>query len=69
MLDLNINRRTLHLIVNNIIQPLGIINVRLPSCFLIISVGYIDEIEFECLLHTFDRSDDVNSIKKSENLK
>jgi hypothetical protein len=46
------NKRTLHLFVRNVIQLLCIINVPLQSCFLIVSVEKIDEIEFESLLYT-----------------
>jgi hypothetical protein len=53
MLELDTNKRTLHPFVNNMIQPLCITNVSLPCCFLIVSVGKTDRIEFKSLLHTF----------------
>jgi hypothetical protein len=38
-LELDTNKKTLHLFVNNVIQPLRITNVPLPCCFIIVSVG------------------------------
>jgi hypothetical protein len=54
MLELDSNKRTLHLFVKNVIQPLYITNVPLPCCFLSVSVGKRDRIEFKSLLHTFN---------------
>jgi uncharacterized membrane protein YoaT (DUF817 family) len=53
-LELNTNKRALHLFVNNVIQPLCITNVPLQCCFLTVSVGKTDWIEFNSLLHAFD---------------
>jgi hypothetical protein len=39
MLEMDTNKRTLHLFINNIIQLLCIINVQLHYCFLIVFAG------------------------------
>jgi hypothetical protein len=49
MLELDTNKRILYLFVNNMIQPLYITNIHLPCCFLIVSVGNTDRIEFKSL--------------------
>jgi hypothetical protein len=41
-------------------------NVTLPSCFLTVSVGKIDEIQFESLQYTFHPSFDIKFIKKAK---
>jgi hypothetical protein len=69
MLELDRNKRTLHLFVNNVIQPLYITNVPLPCCFLIVYVGKTDRIEFKSLLHTFVPTYSVDFIDKTEHIK
>jgi hypothetical protein len=53
-LELDTNKRTLHLFVNNVIKPLCITNLPLSCCFLIVSTRRVDRIEFKSLLHSFD---------------
>jgi hypothetical protein len=69
MLELDTNKRTLHLFVNNVIQPLCITNVPLPCCFLIVCVGKTDQMEFKSLLQTFDPTYSVEFLDKSKNVK
>jgi hypothetical protein len=69
MLELDTNKRILHLFVNNVIQPLCITDVPLPCCFLIVSVGNGDRIEFKSLLHAFDPTYSVDFIYKSKQVK
>jgi hypothetical protein len=64
MLEFDTNKRTLYLFVKNVIQPLCITNVPLPCCFLIVSVGKADRIEFKSLLHTFDPTYGVEFLDK-----
>jgi hypothetical protein len=68
-LELDTNKRTLHLFINNVIKPLCITNAPLPSCFLIVSVGRVDKIEFKSLLHSFDPTYSVEFLDKSKNIK
>jgi hypothetical protein len=69
MLELNTNKRILYLFVNNVIQPLYITNVPLACCFLIVSVGKTDLIEFKSLLHTFDPSYNVEFLDETKHVK
>jgi hypothetical protein len=69
MLELDTNKRTLHLFVNNVIQPLCITNVPLPCCFLIVSVGKVDRIEFQSLLHSFDTTYSVEFLDETKYVK
>jgi hypothetical protein len=54
MQELDTNKRTLHLFIKNVIQPLCITNIPLPCCFLIVPVGKADKIEFKSILRPFD---------------
>jgi hypothetical protein len=69
MLELDINKRILYLFVNNVMQPLCITNVPLPCCFLIVSVGRTDRIEFKSLLHTFDPTYSVEFLDETKHIK
>jgi hypothetical protein len=51
MIELDSNKRTLHLFVKSVIQQLYITNVQLPCGFLILSLGKVDRIEFKSLLY------------------
>jgi hypothetical protein len=69
MLELDTNKRILYLFVNNVIQPLCITNLPLPCCFLIVSVGKTDRIEFKSLLHIFDPTYSIDFVDKSKDIK
>jgi hypothetical protein len=69
MLELDTNKRILYLFVNNVIQPLCITNVPLPCCFLIMSVGKTDRIEFKSLLHTFNPTYSVEFLDETKHVK
>jgi hypothetical protein len=70
MPELDINKTALQLFVNNVIRQLDIANVSLPCCFLIVSVGKIDEIEFQSLLlHVFNPTYKVKFLDKTKHVK
>jgi hypothetical protein len=69
ILELNTNKRILYLFVNNVFQPLCITNVPLPYCFLIVSVGKADRIEFKSLLHTFDPTYNFEFLDETKHVK
>jgi hypothetical protein len=69
MLKLDTNKRILYLFVNNMIQPLCITNVLLTCCFLIVSVGKTDRIEFKSLLHAFNPTYSVEFLDESKHVK
>jgi hypothetical protein len=69
MLELDRNKRTLHLFVNNVIQPLYITNVPLPCFFLIVYVGKTDRIEFKNLFYTFDPTYGVEFLDEDKHVK
>jgi hypothetical protein len=66
-LELDTNKRTLHLFVNNVIQPLRITNIPLPCCFIIVSVGRVDKIEFKSLQDSYDPTCSVDFIDEDKN--
>jgi hypothetical protein len=69
MLELDTNKGILCLFVNNVIQPLYITDVPLPCCFLIVSVGRTDRIEFKSLLHSFDPTYSVEFLDETKHVK
>jgi hypothetical protein len=68
-LELDTNKRRLHLFINNVIEQPCITIVLLPCCFLIVSVGRVDRIEFKSFLHSFDWTYSVDFEDKSKNIK
>jgi hypothetical protein len=69
MLELDTNKIILYLFVYIVIQPLCITNVPLPCCFLIVSAGKTDRIEFKSLLHAFDPTYSVEFLDETKHLK
>jgi hypothetical protein len=69
MLELDTNKRTLYLFVNNVIKPLCITNIPLSCYFLIVFVRKADRIEFKSLLHTFDPTYNVDFIYETKHVK
>jgi hypothetical protein len=69
MFELYTNKGISCLFVNNVIQPLYITNVLLPCCFLIVSVGKADKIEFKSLLHEFNPTYNVEFLNETKHVK
>jgi hypothetical protein len=69
MLEVDTNKTASHLFVDNVIQPLCIMNVRLPFYFIIGCVGKIDQIEFRSLPHAPHPTYTVEFMFKTEYVK